>query len=77
MGRSVASWSVVRPGPSPREIQALKRLRMTAAGACPNVESDCASNAAPPATAAAPFRNTCRRDTLRFTPTLRQLCHRK
>ena len=36
IGRSVASCSVVRPGPSPREIQALKRLRVFAVGACPD-----------------------------------------
>jgi hypothetical protein len=49
IGRSVASCSVVRPGPSPREIQALKRRCVITAGACPNAAPACASSAAPPA----------------------------
>ena len=66
IGRSTASCNVVRPGPSPREIHALKRRCVTTAGAWPNALRVCASSAAPPAAAAALSRSKLRREIVRF-----------
>jgi hypothetical protein len=51
MGRSLSSWSVVRPGPVPRETQPRNARPACTVGACAKSAVPVAANAAPPAAA--------------------------